>query len=178
MRGSGEPAPEWATGAADVDGQADPEAEALAKLDPDRPVQRGEATQTLVNWLAFKADQQDGNEAEVMERIIRDMLASETPDEVLTERMPIHGKEFLDRPFVLHSIEVREGEYEEGSPFYAIMNVSIGQPPEDRVISCGGWRVLAQLMALEGHGEFPQVLVIRGKRTRKGFTTLRLERPM
>jgi hypothetical protein len=176
-RQTGSETPEWAVDPADV-AYAENKEEELAQLDPDKAAVAGPATQTLVAWLTHKADQQDGNEDQVMERIIADMLSSESPDEVLTERLPIHGKEFVDKPFVLQSIEVREGEFEEGSPFYAIMNVTVGSPPEPRVISCGGWRVLAQLMALDAHGEFPQTICIRGKKTRKGFTTLRLERPV
>jgi hypothetical protein len=176
-RHGGADAPDWAVNSDGVDpGQS--EQEALAQLDPDKAAIGGPATQTLVAWLTHKADQQEGNEAQVMERIIAEMLRSESPDEVLTEKMPIHGKEFLDKTFLLHSIEVREGEFEEGSPFYAIMNVTLGGEDEPRVISCGGWRVLAQLMALDAHGEFPQLMCLRGKRTKKGFTTLRLERPV
>lgn len=176
-RGKPDEAPDWAT---DDQGVApgDSEESTLAQLDPDAPAERGPATQTLVNWLTHKADQQEGTEDQVMERIIAEMLRSESPAEVLTEKLPIHGKEFVDKPFLLHAIEVREGEFEEGSPFYAIMNVTLAGDDTPRVISCGGWRVLAQLMALDAHGEFPQRVVIRGKRTKKGFTTLRLEMPI
>lgn len=162
----------------DARSNVDEPSTALAPVTEGEIVQGGPATKALIGWLAEKANRGDEATWEDMENIIRQMLTSDTPDEVLRTQAPIHGKDFVDTPFGLHRIEVREGDYEEGSPFYAVMHVTIGSPPENRVITCGGWRVLAQLMMLDNMDDWPQIMMIRAAETRKGYKALRLERPL
>lgn len=137
----------------------------------------GPATQSLVQWLAEKATEGDMDTFAAMEAAIARMMQSESPDQVLAEDMPLHGKDFLDTPFTCSGFSLREGEFEEGSPFYAMLEVTVGNTGERRVISVGGWKVLAQLMMLDIMEAFPVVLIIRGRPTRKGYTVLSLQRP-
>jgi hypothetical protein len=134
----------------------------------------GPAMQALVSWLAAKAEGTDDDTYADAEAMIRRVLSSDNPDEVLREETILHGKEFLDQPFLCHGFRVREGEFEDGAPFYALLDVTIAAGTERRVVSCGGWRVLAALSVLDNLGEWPQEMMIKGNRTKKGFTALNL----
>ncbi len=164
-------APDWAMGPGGEVETVDAGSEGMM-------VPGGPATQTLVQWLADKAQAGDMDTFAAMEAAIARMLQSESPDQVLAEDMPLHGREFLDTPFTCLSFSLREGEFEEGSPFYALLECKLGGNGERRVLSVGGWKVLAQLMMLDKLEAFPVVLVIRGKKTRQGFTVLSLQRPI
>lgn len=138
----------------------------------------GPAVQSLVEWMAETAKEGDDDTFATMERVIARMFTADSPDQVLREDLPIHGREFLDKPFTLLSFVLREGEFEEGVPFYAMLEAMLGNSGERRAISVGGWKVLAQLMVLDRMDALPQVVVIRGRETRKHRTILSLERPI
>lgn len=176
--------PEWDRPRQDLDtpdraGEIGAELEQRAEAVTGELMTMGPAMQTMAEWLAERAKYTEDDEFAAMERIIAETLRSETPDEVLRQKLPIHARDVLDRPMALKDFRLVEGEYEGDFPFYAAMEVTFGNPPEDHVVTCGGLRVLAQLKALDDLGEWPQVIEIKQSRkpTRKGYWPLRLERP-
>ncbi len=171
----------------DLDGYAttDPGAQQVDVYEP--PVEGvvysdEDALQTLMDWCRAKVDEASEDSFEAIKRIVRQTMASTTPDEVLRQQLPISGKQFLDAVFILLSFNVTESEFTEsdGCPFYANLDVTVGSPPERRVVNIGSWKVMAQLFVLDQAGEWPQTLVIRAKKraTRRGFYPLSLERPV
>lgn len=163
----------WETDAQAVSGEVVP-----ANVTPtDIQTKAGPVMQVLVQWLATKASGTDDDTYAAYESMMAQIMGAEDIAQVLTEQTPLHGKEFLDKPFLLNGFEIREGEFEEGAPFYAVLNVTLPATQESRVITCGGWIVLAQLARMEQEGEWPLAMKIRGKKTSKGYTALRLVAP-
>lgn len=137
----------------------------------------GPAMTTLVQWLDSRAVDGDQATAQAMEDAVARILSKEADAvKILTEDVPISGKTFTNRPFRLNSFVINEGDFE-GSPYYASLNVSIGNPPEGRILNVGGLKVLAKLMMLEEAGEWPVVAMLKGNQTRAGYTVLDLVMP-
>lgn len=162
----------------------DPGAQQVEVYEPPvegQPVDEDETLQTLINWCAAKVADAEEDAFEATKRIVRQTLAATNPDEVLREMLPISGKNFVDKPFLGFGFGITESEFTEGDgcPFYANLDIAVGNPPERRVVNIGSWRVMAQLMVLDMAGEWPQALVIRAKKraTRRGFYPLSLQRP-
>jgi len=146
------------------------------------PADDGDAAlQSLMDWCARKIEESEEGSFAAIKRIVRDTLASKTPDEVLREQLPTSGRDFVDRPFIAFGFGLTESEFSEsdGCPFYANLDIAIGNPPKRRVVNVGSWKVMAQLMMLDLMGEWPQTLVIRQKKraTKKGYFPLSLVRP-
>lgn len=131
----------------------------------------------LIDYLAVRAQETDADTYAAMESVMREIFDAPDAASVLTEKMPIHGKEFVNKPFLCMGFTVREGEFEDGSPFYAVLDVRLNGGKESRVVTCGGWKVLAKLAKLDMIGEWPQVMQIIGKETKKGYTVLDIVRP-
>lgn len=175
MRHSAEDIPEWATGG--VAPAASSEV-ALRGQGAEIAETGGPALKSLLDWLVQEATETDEDTFAGLESIVAQMLSAESPEDVLREQAPVSGKNFVDVPFTCHGFKLREGDYEEGAPFYAVLDVEIGSPPERRVITCGGWTVLAQLMKLRQLGDWPLVMKFTAKKTQKGYQALRLQMPM
>jgi hypothetical protein len=140
----------------------------------------GPAMRSMAEWLAEKATYTEEDEWASMERIISEVLQSETPDEVLRQKLPVHARDILNRPMALNGFRVIEGDYEDAViPFYLALEVTYGNPPEPHVVTCGGLTMLAQIKVLDDIGDWPQVIEIRqkDKPTKKGYHPLRLHRP-
>lgn len=137
----------------------------------------GPIMKTLVVWLAQKASGTDDDTYAAYESMMAEIMGAENIAEVLEEKTPMHGKEYLDKPFLLHGFQIREGEFEEGAPFYGVLDIEIPKTGQRRVVTCGGWIVLAQLARFEQEGEWPIPMKLRGKKTSKGYTALRLVNP-
>lgn len=137
----------------------------------------GPAMRNLIEWLAERAAGDDEDTFGAMERIIAETLTAENPDEVLSARLPVHARDVVGIPMSITGFRLNEGDFEEGSPFYAVMDATYGTPPEPHVVTCGAWRVLAALKRLDELGEWPQTVVFREKRTKSGNGVLWFERP-
>lgn len=143
------------------DGQAEPEATAPS-AQSGVVLSRTPATDALLQWCAAEAGDPDETNGAGLESIIRQTLEAEDMAAVFRQTLPQSGQDFVGTPMLWTGYRIMHSEYEEGegAPFYASLSVQVGNPPEHRVINCGGWRVLAQVMMTAELGEWPQVVMI------------------
>lgn len=141
----------------------------------------GMGLQTLTEWLFAKVSEGGEDTFEAIERIVMQVMTSKTPDQVLANEMPLSGKTFTDKPFLIHGFTVTKSSFEEGDgcPFYANLDVTLPGNDMHRVVNVGSWKVLAQVMALDLMDSWPQLAMLKAKDrpTAKGFYPLTLERP-
>ena len=166
-------APEWATGGDQVATREVHSGE-VARVPP--------VIQTLIDWCASYADEDDDSTAEGLARIIREVLEAEDMAGVLSAKLPKHARDVLGVPMQLNGFKLVESDFEgeDGFPWYAVMEVQYGNPPEPHVVTCGGVKILAQLKRLSDLGEIPCGIKIeeKAKPTKNGFRPLSLVPPM
>ncbi|SRR5581483_2420506 len=127
------------------------------------------AMQTFVTWLTERADQGDEELYDVMASIMADMVQADSAEELLKEATVLHAKEILNQPLVLHSFDIREGQYEDSLlGFYAALTVSRPGMERTRIVTCGATKVLMKLYNLERIGEFPVLFMFKSKPGKKG----------
>jgi hypothetical protein len=129
------------------------------------------ALDNLLQWLVNEAITPADDSAAGMEAIVRQVLAATNPTEVLRQTLPISAGDFVEVPMLLLDFTIRESEFEgsKSLPFYASMQVMMGDPPEPRVVNVGSIKVLAQLKRFREIGEWPQVVMLHEARAaRKG----------
>lgn len=139
----------------------------------------GAAGAAVIQWCADNATISDEDSAAAMDDIVRRVLASTTPDQVLAESLSVPVEDILDRPVQLTGVRIGHTEFEDGWPFYALMDCVYGSPPELHVVTCGAFKVMAQLYAFVHMGALPQVVMFKesDKATRKGFKPIQMVRP-
>jgi hypothetical protein len=127
-----------------------------------QPMEKHPATRALVEWLAQKCELDSEDDGAGMEAIVRQTLESSDMVAVLRQTLPQSGQDFVDTPMRLDAFRIQPSEYEDGggAPYYASMSVVVGEPPEPRVINCGGWRILAQLARLADLDALPVIVMI------------------
>lgn len=138
----------------------------------------GPNTMTLIEWLAARSDYNDQDEAAAMEDMIGRAMNSATPDQVFAESMAVKVDSIINRPIQIMGFRIAETEFAEGFPYYALIDAAYGNPVEKHVITCGGFKILAQLYALDKLGEWPQVCMFTkpAKATKNGYYPLSLVR--
>jgi hypothetical protein len=133
--------------------------------------------QTLIDWCANEVFTRDESSSQAaMEDIVRQIMSGADAEEVLREQLPRSGRDFIDVPMLLVDYQIIESDFEdgEGFPFYASLRVMVGNPPEPKVINCGGVAVMAAIMRLVQLDDLRQFVVLRGKKNKAGRTPLRL----
>lgn len=148
-----------------------PEMQALIASQP--------AIHSIVEWCKLNASVDDESSAAAMEAMARRVLESDNIEEVLSDEMTVPVDKIVNRPVTLLGFRIGETDYEEGFPFYALMDVVVAAGEKPRVVTCGAWKVMAQLMKMSQIGEWPQVVEFRQSRkpTRAGFYPISMTRP-
>lgn len=134
------------------------------------PVRSGTpALDNLLEWLVAEAGDADAESAAGMEAIVRQVLSADNPTQVLRQTLPMSGSDVVEVPMLLLDFTVRESEFEgsKGLPFYASLQVMMGEPAEPRVVNTGSVKVLAQLKRLRELGQWPQVVMLHEARAAK-----------
>ena len=128
------------------------------------------AINALMEWLAAMCEVAEEDTQAGLESIVRQMLEAPDMASVLRQTIPQSGKNFVDVPMLWTGVRIIPSEFEDGggAPYYASMSVMVGEPPEPRVINCGGWRVLAQVMRQVEADEWPKVVMIKEMTKAKG----------
>lgn len=139
---------------------------------------RSPAMMTVVQWCAERVSHTDQDESAAMEDIVRRVLASDTPDKVFEENLTVDVSSILGKPVTILGFRVAETEFTEGFPFYALVDCRYGNPQEDHVVTVGAFKVMAQLMALDRLGAWPQVCMFKeaDRATRNGYKPVSLVR--
>ena len=128
-----------------------------------------EAMQTFITWLAERADTTDEDQYAVMASILSEMLASESPEEVMRERTTMRAAECVGIPLLLHGFEIRAGDFEDSLlGFYAAMTVSRPGLEATRILVCGATKVLMKLYMLDNFDQYPQAFCFSSKKGKKG----------
>jgi hypothetical protein len=154
--------PEWAR-----PDQA-PESEEAPTEAPARSVTP--ALDNLLEWLVAEADAMKDDELALgMEAIVRQVLSATDMAQVLRKTMPISGGDVVGVPMLLGDFTIRESEFEgsKSLPYYASLQVMMGDPPEPRVINVGSIKVLAQLKRMRELGQWPVVVMVEEARAAK-----------
>lgn len=112
-------------------------------------------------------------------RIIDQILAADTPDEVLTPIEAMSLRDFVGEVITIKHVSVNKSEYDVGSPFYFTMECVNETTQETLVLNSGVQRVMAQIVRLNQLGALPcKVRIGQGKKVdRSGKFPLRLEKP-
>lgn len=111
--------------------------------------------------------------------IIAQVLAADSPDEVLADIEAMGLRQYLDKPFTLESVQFRRSEYEAGMPFYALIHGTDRATGEKILLTSGSQKVTAQLFRLATRGWLPREVMAKqsNKATRAGFYPVRLVDP-
>jgi hypothetical protein len=128
------------------------------------------ALNNLLEWLVAESNE-DSESAMGMEAIVRQALSAPDVASVLRKTLPISASNFVDVPMLLLDFTIRESEFEGESslPYYASLQVMMGEPPEPRVVNTGSISILAQLKRLRELDEWPQVvMIVEATKAKKG----------
>lgn len=127
------------------------------------------ALDNLLAWLISESADPDAESAAGMEAIVRQVLMAENPTQVLRQSLPMAGSDVVGVPMLLNDFTIRQSEFEgsKGLPYYASMQVMMGEPPEPRVINTGAIKVLAQLKRLRELDQWPLVVTLEEARAAK-----------
>lgn len=139
----------------------------------------GPAAQTVIQWCADNVSEDDESNAAVMEDIMRRVLESETPDQVLAESLPVKVETILNKPIQLRGVRIGETDFQDGFPYYAILDCVYGNPPSPHVVTVGAFKVMAQLYVLAKMNQWPQVVMFKrsDKATKSGYWPISMVRP-
>jgi hypothetical protein len=139
----------------------------------------GQASQTVIQWCADNVSVGDADTAAAMEDMIRQVLASATPDQVLAEQMSVPVENILGKTIEITGIRIGETDFVDGFPYYALVDCKYGNPVQNHVVTVGAFKVMAQLYALSRLNAWPQTVVFKKaeKATKAGFYPISLTRP-
>lgn len=133
--------------------------------------------QSMLDWCVERSAVDEVDQWRVMESEVARILAGEDAATVLSESKPLSGKVFVGRPFRIDGFTLQPTDFSEGFPFYANINATIDPDGTTAVINCGGPKVIASLMRLEQLDAIPAFAMLKGTKTRRGFTVLDLVMP-
>jgi len=112
------------------------------------------ALRQLDEWLS-KFDVAGGDTEMIVGDIIAQVLSAESLVEILEPPEAIHARDLLDVPIVIHGFKSQRSDYQEGSPRYAVMDVTREDTGQRVPVTCGAQQVLAQLVKALMMDAFP-----------------------
>lgn len=116
---------------------------------------------------------------EVARAIVQRILEAPDADAVLDQAAVEHARDVLGIPFTLRGARFQRSKFggENGGPtLFALLDVVDGDGAE-RIVTCGGRNVLAQIYRLLEGGWLPvQVTITEGSETAQGYRPLWLNR--
>lgn len=182
----GEPqgdAPDWAGPQADPSKPADGTSsgvQAYTVPSTGEVIPMGEASMKLIEWCATRESEDDSTTADAMEQMIADILTAESVEDVLSEQLTVPVEKILGIPVQINGVRVGRTEFADGFPFYALLDCQYGQGMKPHVVSCGAFKVMAQLARMDMLAEWPQVVVFKKaeKPTKQGYYPIALTRPI
>lgn len=119
-------------------------------------------------WIIDQQSQGTDPDVDPYQQIIEQVLAAETPDDVLTPVVAIAAKDLVGINLLLHDVNLNKSEFDVGSPFYASCHVVRQDTGETIVVNCGHKKVLAQLIKLDQFAQYPyQVKFIEQGRSKQ-----------
>jgi hypothetical protein len=161
--------------------QIDPETGEITEPTTDVATREGDAG--LGQWMARQQTEAELNPEQAYHRILQQIMAAETVENVLTPVEAYNATDLIDVPLEVVGFEPQRSEYEVGSPFYFSVMAQNLVTGERAVVNTGNQACMAQLLRLAELGAFPFVAKFAERgRARDGRTRpLRLvacERPI
>ena len=134
--------------------------------------------QTFLDWLVAKAQTTDEDQYAVMASIISEIMEATSVEEAMAEKSALHARDIIGIPLLVHSFEIRAGEYEDSQTgHYAALHCSRQGSDQTRVITCGAMKVLAKLCKLEQLDAFPVAFWFTEKQSSKGYGVIDMVTP-
>lgn len=152
--------------------------EAFSGLGGGHAISPTQAVQILMNYLASKATESEGDSASAIEQMIAEVMLAETAEEVLEESSTTAGEDIVGVPIRLMSVKFRESDLDGSLPYYALIEAFRADTKTVDIITCGGFKVVAQLARLDMLDALSGRVVILRKSerpTRQGNYPLHLE---
>lgn len=167
-----------ATGGNEVLGAEQMEGMEAVKDSEGNEIAFGPATSTVVAWCAERVSVDDDSAAAAMEAMIARVLNSTTPDEILGEDLTVKVDDILGQVVLVTGVRIGMTEFQDGFPFYALIDCEYGNPRVSHVVTVGAFKVLAQLFALDRVAEYPYTVKFKRaeKPTRAGYYPISLVR--
>ena len=115
------------------------------------------------------------NPDEIRNRIESQLLAATSIEELLGERELLQGKQFVNKPFQVRSVQWRLSDFDgEGLPFYAVCEI-VTPDGTMHALSCGARSVVQKLAIMVSNDWLPAwVRITEGKATDAGYKPLDL----
>lgn len=109
--------------------------------------------------------------------IIAQVLTADSVEEVLGDVKAVGLKEMMDEPLTIHAVKYNRSDYEDGSPYYAVMDIERHKIGWRGPVTSGAQTILAQLARAAQLGELPMTCVCvwaTRKATKKGHRPIKL----
>lgn len=111
--------------------------------------------------------------------IYAQIFSATTPEDVLTSLDATGLRQLEGKPLMLKKVDFQRSAFDEGSPYYAVLYCTDIARDEELLVTCGGKRVMAQVIQLARLGALPIEIVcqVATKATKAGYYPLRIEKP-
>lgn len=111
--------------------------------------------------------------------IIAQVLSGESLDEVLADSEATGLRDMLNEPLTIYGWKAVRSDFEEGAPYYAVMDVLRHKKQWRGPVTTGAQTVLAQLVRIGLLDEYPATLIATNatkKPTKNGYWPLKLSK--
>ena len=110
------------------------------------------------------------------QEMVTDILNKDSLEDILGGSTAVGLQSMLGVPFTIHRVDLRESDYADGLPAFAVIHAFLDETNEARVITTGSSVVVAQCISMHRGGHLPQrvVGIQATKATAKGYFPLRL----
>lgn len=139
-------------------------------------VRTGDAAALLEKFFADTTAVEPEDPRQVQMRIMADLLASKTREELFAPRTLPAWRDLIGVPMQVRGVRWNASDLDPDSPVYAVVDVVNRQTGEPLLLSCGAKSVMVQLYTADQQGWLPADLVlVASKANRAGRTSLHLE---
>jgi hypothetical protein len=166
----------------DIPGVRDESGDAGKAMEPMEGVIMPGASAVVDDMIAqiYRWMEEDGGGGpDAVARIVADTWGAQTVHEVMAGKEATHARDILGVPIHVHRVTFVESdvEGEDNCPVYAVFHCRRGDIRDDDVVTCGGWRVVAQAARLRHLGELPRLVrIVNARKTAKqGKMPLKME---
>lgn len=135
----------------------------------------------MIGQLARWAEEDSEGSEDALQQIVATAWQAKDTDQLLTGSGALHARDVLNKPIYVQRVTVVESdiEGEDNCPFYMVMHGTMAPHATPAVVTCGGWRVVAELANMRRRGDFPRAVMIvpARKKSVNGRMPLKLAYP-
>lgn len=136
----------------------------------------GEATAWLDNTLREAARAMDSGAGQAVEEIVARIKDATTLEDILADDAVTDAADILDVPVQVWGFKVNTSDFQQGMAGYMLIKATRISDKADLLISCGAYKVQAQLLRMGMLQMFPAEVkfVKKAEATRSGFFPIQL----